>query len=162
MKKTSLEITHKNILDNTIEGVENIKDKILDIAIAEINEKTDYIISYEIKKERAKTRPKVNAIQFHFKKKSIHSGIDLSVTDVTQKTAQNVAKNDELHAKTNSLPRNAHAFDQLYLDFCRKFKDLSVKDYEFALNTYEISTLHQFLNDMQKYSTLSSDKFLLK
>lgn len=144
----------------TYDNFTNIKDKILDIAIAEINEKTDYIISYEIKKERAKTRPKVNAIQFHFKKKSIHSGIDLSVTDVTQKTAQNVAKNEELHTKTNSLQPNAHVFDQLYLDFCRKFKDLSVKDYELALNTYEISTLHQYLNDMQKYSTLSSDKFL--
>lgn len=144
----------------TYDNFTNIKDKILNIAIAEINEKTDYIISYETKKERAKTRPKVHAIQFHFKKKSIHSGIDLSVTEVTQKTAQNDVKNEDLHAKNNSLQRNAHVFDQLYLDFCRKFKDLSVKDYEYALNTYEISTLHQFLNDMQKYSTLSSDKFL--
>lgn len=73
---------------------------------------------------------------------------------------QNVAKNDELHAKNNSLQPYAHAFDKLYLDFCRKFKDLSVQDYELALNTYELTTLHQYLNDMQKYSSLSNDKFL--
>jgi plasmid replication initiation protein len=144
----------------TYDNFTNIKDKILDIAIAEINEKTDYIISYETKKERAKTRPKVHAIQFYFSKKSEHSGIDLTVTNVTQKTAQNVTKNEELPIKNNSLRPNAHAFDQLYLDFCKKFKDLSVKDYELALNTYELTTLHQFLNDMQKYSSLSSDKFL--
>ena len=82
------------------------------------------------------------------------------MTEVTEKQVQNVAKNEELHTKTNSLRPNAHVFDQLYLDFCKKFKDLSVKDYEFALNTYELTTLHQFLNDMQKYSSLTSDKFL--
>lgn len=133
---------------------------VLSVAKDEINEHTAYTFDYLTIKKRTCRRPKVHAIQFHFKKKSASSGIDLTVTEVTQKTAQNVAKNEELHVKTNSLQRNAHAFDQLYLDFCRKFKDLSVKDYELALNTYESSTLHQFLNDMQKYSTLSSDKFL--
>ena len=133
---------------------------VLSIAKNEINEYTAYSVDYLTIKKRTCRRPKVHAIQFHFAKKSEHSGIDQDVTEVTQKTTQNVAKNDELPVKDNSLPRNAHAFDQLYLDFCRKFKDLSVKDYEFALNTYELSTLHQFLNDIQKYSTLSSDKFL--
>lgn len=133
---------------------------VLSVARDEINEHTAYSVDYLTIKKRACRRPKVHAIQFHFSKKSASSGIDLNMTEVTEKTCQNDAKNEELHVKTNSLPRNAHAFDQLYLDFCRKFKDLSVQDYEFALNTYELSTLQQFLNDMQKYSSLSSDKFL--
>ena len=138
----------------------DFEKKVLGVATNEINEHTAYSVDYLTIKKRTCRRPKVHAIQFHFKKKSIHSGIDLNVTEVAEKQVQNVAKNDELHAKNNSLRSYTHALDPLYLDFCRKFKDLSVKDYEFALNTYEISTLHQFLNDMQKYSTLSSDKFL--
>lgn len=145
---------------NKYVNFKHFEQYVLDVATKEINTFTNYRMSYELIKIATSRRPKVNEIQFFFSKKSDHSGIDLDVTEVTQKTAQNVAKNDELHAKNNSLQPNAHVFDQLYLDFCRKFKDLSVKDYELALNTYEISTLHQFLNDMQKYSTLSSDKFL--
>lgn len=133
---------------------------VLSPAKKEINEHTAFTFDYLTLKKRISRRPKVHAIQFHFTKKSASSGIDQDVIDVTQKTVQNVAKNEDLHAKNNSLQRNAHAFDQLYLDFCEKFKDLSVQDYEFALNTYELTTLHQFLNDMQKYSSLSSDKFL--
>lgn len=133
---------------------------VLSPAKKEINEHTAFTFDYLTVKKRISRRPKVHAIQFHFAKKSDHSGIDLDVTNVTQKTAPNVAKNDELHAKNNSLQPNAHVFDQLYLDFCKKFKDLSVNDYELALNRYELSTLHQFLNDMQKYSILSNYKFL--
>lgn len=133
---------------------------VLSVAKKEINEHTAYSVDYLTIKKRACRRPKVHAIQFHFSKKSASSGIDQDVIEITEKQGQNVAKNEDLHVKTNSMRRNAHAFDQLYLDFCRKFKDLSINDYEFALNTYELTTLHQFLNDMQKYSTLSSDKFL--
>ena len=133
---------------------------VLSPAKKEINEHTAFTFDYLTIKKRISRRPKVHALQFHFAKKSASSGIDQDVTDVTEKQGQNVAKNEDLHAKNNSLQRNAHAFDQLYLDFCRKFKDLSVKDYELALNTYELSTLHQYLNDIQKYSSLSNDKFL--
>jgi len=133
---------------------------VLSVAKDEINEHTAYTFDYLTIKKRTCRRPKVHAIQFQFIKKSASSGNDLDVTKVTEKQEQNVAKNEDLHVKTNSMRRNAHAFDQLYLDFCRKFKDLSINDYEFALNTYELTTLHQFLNDMQKYSSLSSEKFL--
>ena len=138
----------------------DFEKKVLGVATNEINEHTAYSVDYLTIKKRTCRRPKVHAIQFQFAKKSASSGIELNVTDVTQKTAQNVAKNEDLHAKTNSFQPNAHVFDQLYLDFCKKFKDLNVKDYELALNTYELTTLHQYLNDMQKYSSLSSDKFL--
>ena len=138
----------------------DFEKKVLGVATNEINEHTAYSVDYLTIKKRTCRRPKVHAIQFQFAKKSASSGNDQDVTDVTEKQGQNVAKNEDLHAKNNSLQRNAHAFDQLYLDFCRKFKDLSVKDYELALNTYELSTLHQYLNDIQKYSSLSNDKFL--
>lgn len=158
-----IEIVKLRQMTNTQNKYANFKhfeQYVLDVATKEINTLTNYNVSYELIKIATSRRPKVNEIQFFFSKKSDHSGIDQDVTEVTEKQGQNVAKNDDLHAKTNSLRPNAHAFDQLYLDFCRKFKDLSVNDYELALNTYELSTLHQFLNDMQKYSTLSSDKFL--
>jgi plasmid replication initiation protein len=158
-----IEIVKLRQMTNTQNKYANFKhfeQYVLDVATKEINTLTNYNVSYELIKIATSRRPKVNEIQFHFAKKSASSGIDQDVTEVAQKTAQNVAKNEDLHVKNNSLRPNAHAFDQLYLDFCRKFKDLSVQDYELALNTYELSTLHQFLNDMQKYSTLSSDKFL--
>lgn len=138
----------------------DLEKRVLKVAVAEINEYTSYICNYQLICVATQKRPKVNEIQFFFSKKSDHSGIDLDVTDITEKQVQNVAKNEDLHAKNNSWRPNAHVFDALYLEFCKKFKDLNVKDYEFALNTYEISTLQQFLNDMQKYSSLSSDKFL--
>ena len=42
----------------------NIRDKILDVAVKEINEHTKYIASYQPIKTRAKTRNKVTAVQF--------------------------------------------------------------------------------------------------
>ena len=138
----------------------DFEKKVLCVAKKEINEHTAFTFDYLTIKKRTCRRPKVHAVQFHFAKKSASPGIDLDVTEVTQKTAPNVAKNEELCVKNNSLRPHAHVFDELYLDFCRKFKDLSVQDYEFALNTYELSTLRQYLNDIQKYSSLSSDKFL--
>lgn len=136
----------------------DFEKRVLKVAIAEINEYTSYNVQCTYERTRTVRRPKVQAIQFSFTKK--HSGIELDVTEVTEKQVQNVAKNEDLHVKNNSLRPNAHAFDQLYLDFCKKFKNLSVQDYELALNTYELSTLKQYLNDMQKYSSLSNDKFL--
>lgn len=138
----------------------DFEKKVLGVAKNEINEHTAYTVDYLTIKKRTCRRPKVHAIQFHFSKKSASSGIEQDVTDITQKTYQNDAKNEDLCVKTNSLRSYTHALDPLYLEFCKKFKDLNVKDYELALNTYELTTLHQYLNDMQKYSTLSSDKFL--
>lgn len=158
-----IEIVKLRQMTNTQNKYANFKhfeQYVLDVATKEINTLTNYNVSYELIKIATSRRPKVNEIQFFFSKKSIHSGIAQNVTDTTEKQVQNVANNEDLHVKNNSWRPNAHAFDQLYLDFCRKFKDLSVKDYELALNTYELSTLHQFLNDMQKYSSLTSDKFL--
>ena len=150
-------------ITDTINKYPNFTDferYVLSVAKDEINEHTAYTVDYLTIKKRTCRRPKVHAVQFHLAKKSASSGIDQNVTEVAQKTAQNVAKNDELAVKNNSLRPYAHAFDQLYLEFCKKFKDLSVQDYELALNTYELSTLHQYLNDIQKYSSLSNDKFL--
>lgn len=55
----------------TYDNYTNIRDKILDIAVTEINEKTPYTVTYETIKTRTKRRPKVTAIQFYFAKKEI-------------------------------------------------------------------------------------------
>ena len=55
----------------TYDNFTHIQIRILDVAVNEINQYTPYQVSYETIKERAKFRPKVTAIQFHFTKKEI-------------------------------------------------------------------------------------------
>lgn len=58
--------TNKKTYDNFT----NIKDKILDVAVKEITEKTPYTVTYEPIKERlSKYRPRVTAIQFNLSRK---------------------------------------------------------------------------------------------
>ena len=55
----------------TYDNFTHIQIRILDVAVNEINQYTPYQVSYDTIKERAKFRPKVTAIQFHFNKKEI-------------------------------------------------------------------------------------------
>ena len=69
----------------------DFEKRVLKVAIAEINEYTSYNVQCTYERTRTVRRPKVQAIQFSFTKK--HSGIELDVTEVTEKQVQNVAKN---------------------------------------------------------------------
>lgn len=74
----------------TYDNFSNIKIKILDPAIREINDLTKYYVSYEAIKKRAKTRNKVCEIKFQFfKKKPLTKGAKdiektISVINITE------------------------------------------------------------------------------
>lgn len=49
----------------------NLKDRVIDVAVTEITEQTQYTVSYTTIKERTTRRPRVSAIQFEFKQKEL-------------------------------------------------------------------------------------------
>lgn len=113
----------------------DFEKKVLKVAMLEINEKTDYIISYETIKARAKRRPKVSEIQFFFSKK------------------ERLEKEQAIESEFR---------DELFLNFRQIFKNLPIDDYCHACDTFERSTLVRFYNDLKKksYGTLKTECFL--
>lgn len=113
----------------------NFEKNVLKVAVNEINEKTQYNISYEIYKTRTSRRPKVSEIQFYFSKK------------------------DRLE---NEQAIESEFNDELFLNFRQIFKNLPIEDYSHACETFERSTLVRFLNDLKKknYGTLKTECFL--
>lgn len=59
-----------NTCSRAYDNFTNIRDRVLDVAVKEISDKTPYTVSYETIKTRTKRRPKVTAIQFSFAKKT--------------------------------------------------------------------------------------------
>ncbi len=103
----------------------NIRDKILDVAVKEINEHTKYIASYQPIKTRATTRNKVTAVQFYFSKKEI-------------KTPENKPEN----------PVNAplpSTYEKLRSVCSGRY--MTLKFYYEATYIYEPETLEQFADD---------------
>ena len=54
----------------TYDNFSDFQKRVLDVAVSEISEKTPYTVTYETIKTKAKTRPKVSAVQFSFAKKT--------------------------------------------------------------------------------------------
>ena len=96
---------------------------VLDPAIAEINEKTPYQVSYEPIKTRAITKHKVTEIKFHFTKKEIKT------------TAENKPE--------NAAPISS-AYEKLR-KVCGRY--MTLKFYYNATYIYHIETLEQFADD---------------
>ena len=113
----------------------HLQQKVLDIAVHEINTFTNYQISYELIKIATQRRPKVNEIQFYFSKKS--------------KLEKEQAIDNEFN-------------DELFLNFRQIFKNLPIEDYKHACDTFERSTLVRFYNDLKNksYSSLKTECFL--
>ena len=102
----------------------NIRDKILDVAVKEINEHTKYIASYQPIKTRAKTRNKVTAVQFYFSKKEIK-------TEVENKPDDPVINMPSGYEKLRKV--------------CGRY--MTLKFYYEATYIYEPETLEQFADD---------------
>ena len=66
------QITHTSD-KKTYDNFTNLKRAVIDIAVTEITDKTPYAVTYTAIKTRAKTRDKVTAIQFEFKRKSLNA-----------------------------------------------------------------------------------------
>lgn len=107
----------------------NIRDKILDVAVKEINEHTKYIASYQPIKTRAKTRNKVTAVQFYFSKKEIK-------TEVENKPDDPVINMPSGYEKLRKV--------------CGRY--MTLKFYYEATYIYEPETLERFADDCaEKY-----------
>ena len=108
---------------------------VLKVAEKEINDKTNYQMTYDTFKTRTGRRPKVSEIQFYFAKKE----------------------------RLESEQAIEHEFnDKLFLDFRQIFKNLPIEDYSHACETFERSTLVRFLNDLKRknYGNLKTECFL--
>lgn len=119
----------------TYDNFAQLKRTVLDVAVNDINNKTQYLVSYETFTTHTRRRPKVNEIQFYFSKKS---------------------KLENEQAIENEF------CDELFLDFRQIFKNLPVEDYKHACETFERSTLVRFLNDLKRknYGNLKTECFL--
>lgn len=113
----------------------NFEKNVLKIAQKEINDKTQYNVSYEIKKTTAKTRFKVSEIQFYFVKK------------------ERLEYEQVIDSEFN---------DELFISFRQIFNKLPIEDYKHACDTFERSTLVRFLSDLKRknYGTLKTECFL--
>lgn len=108
---------------------------VLKVAEKEINDKTNYQMTYDTFKTRTGRRPKVSEIQFYF------------------------AKKERLELEnTHECEFN----DELFLNFRQIFKNLPIDDYCHACDTFERSTLVRFYNDLKRkdYGTLKTECFL--
>lgn len=120
----------------------NLQQYVLDVAVSEINEFTNYNVSYTVIKTRAKTRPKVSAIQFKFEKKV------LEASTPKQEPVQEV---QELTVD--------EAFG-LFAEFKRVFTDLTKEQYNLATYKYTYKTLNKFAENIAKYTkTYTSNEF---
>lgn len=120
----------------------HLQQKVLDVAVSEINEFTNYNVSYELIKTKAKTRPKVSAIQFKFEKKV------LEAPTPKQEPVQEV---QELTVD--------EAFG-LFAEFKRVFTDLTKEQYNLATYKYTYKTLNKFAENIAKYTkTYTSNEF---
>lgn len=119
----------------TYDNFAQLKRTVLDVAVNDINNKTQYNVSYETYTTHTRRRPKVSEIQFYFSKKS---------------------KLEKEQAIENEFT------DELFLEFRQIFKNLPVEDYKHACDTFERSTLVRFLSDLKRknYGTLKTECFL--
>lgn len=133
--------TDKKAYDNFT----NLKVKVLDIAIKEINEQTQYFVSYEPIREKARFRPKVTAIQFEFKHKE---------TKATQENTK-VAKLDEWESDIIRCLGLRVPSDTMYEELCEKYitENFCSTREEFYKATYDyrIKVLERFYNEKKSY-----------
>ena len=129
----------------TYNNFTDFKLYVLDIAVSEISEKTQYTVSYTAIKTRAKTRPKVTAIQFEFKHK------DTNTTPETPK----VAKQDDWESDIIRCLQMRVPSDDMYETLCEKYiteNFCSTKE-EFykATYDYQLKILERFYNEKKSY-----------
>ena len=145
----------REITDTTkkYKNFNDLQQKVLDVAVNEINAYTNYNVSYELIKARAKTRPKVSAVQFYFSKKVLEAskvqeaaGLEPEAPLWVQEPQQEELTVDE-------------AFG-LFAEFKRVFSDLTKEQYNLATYKYTYKTLNKFAENVAKYTkTYTSKEF---
>ena len=135
----------------------HLQQYVLDVAVREINESTNYSVSYELIKTKAKTRPKVSAIQFYFSKKV------LEAPTPTVEKVQAAGLESEEPLWVQEPQQEELTVDEafgLFADFKRVFTDLTKEQYNLATYKYTYKTLNKFAENIAKYSkTYTSNEF---
>lgn len=135
------------------------KNKVLDIAVNEINENTNYNVSYELITKYTSRRPKVSAVQFFFEKK---------VLEAPTPTAPKVQEAACLEPEEPLVVQDAQYAQELTVDeafglfaeFKRVFTDLTKEQYNRATYKYTYKTLDKFAENVAKYTkTYTTENF---
>lgn len=122
------------------------KNKVLDIAVNEINENTNYNVSYDLITKYTSRRPKVSAVQFYFSKKA-----EAPTPKQEVQQAQDAQGPQEMTME--------EAFG-LYAELKRVFTDLTKEQYNLATYKYTYKTLNKFADSIAKYTkTYTSKEF---
>lgn len=137
----------------------HLQQYVLDVAVKEINESTNYSVSYELIKVRTLRRPKVGAVQFKFEKKVLEAS---TPTQEVQEAAVAVFEPEELLGVQGAQQEELtvdEAFG-LFAEFKRVFSDLTKEQYNFATYKYTYKTLNKFADSIAKYSkTYTTENF---
>lgn len=135
------------------------KNKVLDVAVSEINEFTNYNVSYELITTYTSRRPKVSAVQFYFSKKLLEA-------PKVQEAAVAVLEPEEpLVVQEAQEPQYAQEMTMeeafgLFAELKRVFTDLSREQYNLATYKYTYKTLNKFAENVAKYAkTYTAENF---
>ena len=148
----------REITDTTkkYKNFNDLQQYVLNVAVNEINEFTNYNVSYELIKARAKTRPKVSAVQFYFSKKA-------EATTPKQEQVQAACLEPGLLGVQDAQEPQELTVDEafgLFADFKRVFTDLTKEQYNLATYKYTYKTLNKFAENIAKYTkTYTSNEF---
>ena len=161
----------KNIPEVSIDELRRITDttkkypnfsdfekRVLKVAVSEINESTNYNVSYELVTKYTSRRPKVSAVQFYLTKKAEAS------TTPKQEVQQAACLEpvEPLGVQDAQEPQELtmeEAFG-LFADFKRVFTDLTKEQYNLATYKYTYKTLNKFAENIAKYTkTYTSNEF---
>lgn len=136
----------------------NLQQYVLDVAVSEINEFTNYNVSYELIKTKAKTRPKVSAIQFKFEKKVLEAPTPKQEVQEAAclESEEPLGGQEAQYAQEMTVDE---AFG-LFAEFKRVFTDLTKEQFNRATYKYTYKTLDKFAENIAKYSkTYTSEEF---
>lgn len=128
----------------------HLQQYVLDVAVKEINESTNYSVSYELIKVRTQRRPKVGAVQFYFSKK---------VEATNSPTVEEAACLDPVQNAQDQEMTIDKAFG-LFAELKRVFSSLTKEQYNLATYKYTYKTLDKFADSIAKYSkTYTTENF---
>lgn len=135
----------------------HLQQYVLDVAVKEINESTNYSVSYELIKVRTQRRPKVGAVQFFFSKKA-----EVSPTP-KQEQVQAAGLESEEPLVVQDAQYQEMTVDEafgLFAELKRVFTDLTKEQYNLATYKYTYKTLEKFAENIAKYTkTYTSKEF---
>lgn len=126
----------------------HLQQKVLDVAVNEINEFTNYNVSYQVIKTKAKTRPKVSAVQFFFEKKAEAPTPKQEVQQAACLEPGPLWVQEAQDAQELTVDE---AFG-LFAELKRVFTDLTKEQFNRATYKYTYKTLDKFAENIAKYT----------